>query len=297
MKINICYLILNLLALIVAKIYLKDKKLSFKQSLLLLGTYLIFTFLTCSWINGMINKIFNLTFLDVKSYLILLIITNTIILYTMNHSIKKGYKIINYILFILIIKIFGATLSVVLGNKFNQFYIMDIANAVNFMNLSFVIFIIYLITISIIYIGYNLFKQEPLTEKEFILSKINIKDIKIPKLTLPIKKKKTNTQVKLLTKEELLNYNKEKGFYINGEECSIIFEDSNKDNIIKNYYTLNEDIHAKLTNGYTLEENKLVKSICMKFKVGNLNNIDLNNTNILNKISIDEYNFLKKYLF
>ncbi len=300
MKINICYLILNLLLLIIANIYLKDKKVSFNHKLILLTAYLIFTFLTCSWINGIINQIFDLTFLDVKSYLLLLIVTNIIILYTMNRPTRLGYKITNYILFIIIIIILGATISVVLGNRFNKFYIMDIGNAINFMNLSFVIFIIYLITISIIYIGYNFLKKETIEEKkELIISKIaivkpNIKHIDFSKITTFLKKKKSKLQKELLTEEELLNYDKNQGFYINGEECSIIFEDSNKENIIKNYYKLNEDIHAKLTNGYTLEENKLLKSICMKFKVGSLNHIDLNNTKILNEMSNDEYNFLKK---
>ena len=97
-----------------------------------------------------------------------------------------------------------------------------------------------------------------------------------------------------LSTEELLNYHVEDGFYINGEECSIIFDDSNKDNIIKNYYILNEDIHAKMMNGYTLEENKLLKSICMKFRVCSLNNINWNNESALEEIRVDQYNYLRR---
>lgn len=92
----------------------------------------------------------------------------------------------------------------------------------------------------------------------------------------------------------MLQYNRENGLYINGVECSIIFEDSNQENIVKNYYILQNDIHAKLVNGYTLEENRMLKNICMKLQVGNIGNIDIHNISILNKISVEEYNLLKK---
>ena len=295
MNINIFYIILNLLFLLVARIYLKDKNISFQQSLILLVGYLVFTFLTCSWINGAIYSIFHLTFLNVKCYLVLLIVTNLIILYTMNHSVSLKYKILNYLLFMFIVIILGAVLSVALGNKYNQFYIMDISNAVNFMDLSFVIFIIYLIVMSVIYIGSEFFKYDYISIKnDFGVSDFKFSNLGIVKFILGKIKKNNDYNSNLLSTEELLNYHVEDGFYINGEECSIIFDDSNKDNIIKNYYILNEDIHAKMMNGYTLEENKLLKSICMKFRVCSLNNIDWNNESALEEISVDEYNFLRR---
>ena len=103
MGINICYLTLNILFLMIARIYLKDKKTTPIRILTLLGIYLLFTILSYSYLNDVINSIFKLKFLDVKSYLILLITTNMIVLYTMNRSLRLVYKILNYSLFTLLI--------------------------------------------------------------------------------------------------------------------------------------------------------------------------------------------------
>ena len=247
------------------------------QNIILLAIYLIFTFLTCSYLNSVMNNIFKLTYLNVKSYLLLLVITDTIMLYTINKPVKLGYKIPNYILFILVTFMFIAMLPIVLGNKFKIFYIMDIGNAINFMDLSFIIFSLYLITIAIVYMGYHrIFKIFSIPKN--LLSRV-------PKMT---------KDTKILTREELLNYDKEKDLYINGINANIIFEDSNKDNIVKNYYLLLKDTNAILANGYTLEENKLLKNICNKLKVSNLTTIDLNNLKVLDKINSDEYQILKR---
>ena len=48
-----------------------------------------------------------------------------------------------------------------------------------------------------------------------------------------------------------------------------------------------------MVNGYTLKENKMLRSICMKLQVNNLACIDMSNISILNKISIEEYKLLK----
>ena len=64
--------------------------------------------------------------------------------------------------------------------------------------------------------------------------------------------------------------------------------------IIKNYQILSNNINDKLVNGYTLEENKLLKSICEKLERVDINNIDLDNLSILNKITAEEYTFLKR---
>ena len=90
-----------------------------------------------------------------------------------------------------------------------------------------------------------------------------------------------------ITLEDLLASNQGEGFYIHGVDCSIIFEDSHQENILKNYQILSNDIHARLVNGYTLDENKMLKNICMKLQVNNLASIDITNVSLLNKISID----------
>ena len=277
MSINICYLILNLLLLIIIQHQINKKNMNLIQNIIVLAIYIIFTFLTCSYLNGVMNNIFKLTYLNVKSYLLLLIITDTIMLYTVNKPVKLGYKIPNYILFISVTAMFIAMLPIVLGNKIKIFYIMDIGNAINFMDLSFIVFSLYLITIALVHMGYmKIFKTITIPQKLFS---------KLPK-------RKNNTQI--LTREELLNYDKEKELYINGINVNIIFEDSNKDNIVKNYYLLLKDIDAKLANGYTLEENKLLKNICNKLKVSNLTTIDLNNLKVLDKINSEEYQILKR---
>ncbi len=277
MSINICYLILNLLLLIIIQHQINKKNMNLIQNIIVLAIYIIFTFLTCSYLNGVMNNIFKLTYLNVKSYLLLLIITDTIMLYTVNKPVKLGYKIPNYILFISVTAMFIAMLPIVLGNKIKIFYIMDIGNAINFMDLSFIVFSLYLITIALVHMGYmKIFKTITIPQKLFS---------KLPK-------RKNNTQI--LTREELLNYDKEKELYINGINVNIIFEDSNKDNIVKNYYLLLKDIDAKLANGYTLEENKLLKNICNKLNVSNLTTIDLNNLKVLDKINSEEYQILKR---
>ena len=99
---NICYIILNVLFLIVAKIRIGKTNLNKKHKLILLGAYLLFTIISCSYISGMINSIFKLKFVDVKSYITLLIISNVIMLYSLNKPIKLVYKIINIILYIIL---------------------------------------------------------------------------------------------------------------------------------------------------------------------------------------------------
>ena len=49
-----------------------------------------------------------------------------------------------------------------------------------------------------------------------------------------------------------------------------------------------------MVNGYTLDENIMLKNICEKLNTNSLLDINLDNFNILNKISIEEYNLLKK---
>ena len=292
MSTNVCYIILNILFLMVARIKVNELKLSRNYKLVLLGGYLLFTLFSYSYVSGIMNNIFKLKFLDVKYYLLLLVISNVIMIYSLNKPVKLVYKVINIVLYVSLTIILGATLSVVLGNKINTFYVMDIKNAINFVDLSFVLFIIYLIAVSLIYIGSHIFSSEGFT-KENIFKKVSFKDIRESLLNLAVFRE---VEDDVLTPEEILNYRYDDSFNINGVDASIIFEDSVDENIIKNYYILTEDINARLMNGYTLEENKMLKNVCLKLHTGNLKSVDLSNTNIINKISVDEYNLLKRVI-
>lgn len=211
-------------------------------------------------------------------YLLLIILIMVIINIILNKSkINSNYKyLINGISLILISLITS--------------YYNDIINAIfNFKYLLIIIIATYLVIISIIYIIKIISKKRKTTE-ELISETMEEKNNYIKKVPV----KRVATIEGILSKEELLSITNKELFSINGVECSIIFEDSIPDNIVKNYHILINDINAKLVNGYTLEENKLLKSICTKLETNNLNNIDINNLSILNKISVEEYNFLKQ---
>ena len=180
MNTNVCYIILNILFLLIARIKVNNLKLSRNYKLVLLGGYLLFTLFSYSYVSGIMNNIFKLKFLDVKYYLLLLVISNVIMIYSFNRPVKLVYRVINIILYVALTIILGATLSVVLGNKINTFYVMDIKNAINFVDLSFVLFIIYLIIISLIYIGSHILSSENLS-KENIFKKLSFKKFSLKK--------------------------------------------------------------------------------------------------------------------
>ena len=89
-------------------------------------------------------------------------------------------------------------------------------------------------------------------------------------------------------------YNK-KHKLINGKDCSIIFEDKNKENRKKNYKILKKDINGILTNGYTLDETITIKNIINKLQITDINNLNLN-INKLNRITQEEYILLKRFI-
>lgn len=301
-NINICYIVLNILVLIDIYLYLKKKNITGKKRRILLFCVFIASIIIFPYFNNIFQIVFKLKYLSVKGYLLILIATNIITLVTINKKLRISYEILNYTLFILMVIIFFSVCAIMLGNKIPKMYLMDIENVVILMNLSFVIFIIYLMIVCIVYSSYYVFGSYIINSKNnFTIFKNNVIDFwKKKKMILSFLKKKNSKkivgymQIPILTEEELLEYNDKDNFYINGVECSIIFEDSIEENIVKNYHILLEDIEAPMVNGFTLDENKLLKNICMKLQVGNLNNIDINNVNILNKISIEEYNLLKK---
>lgn len=290
LSINPCLLILEILFWIVVMLFMDKKHLEKKYKVIFTVGYLFISILTFSYINGLIINIFKLKYLSVKTYLIVIVIVNAISLFTMNKKIKPVYSALNYILFITMIIILGSTIAIILGNKIPAFYVMDVDNAVNFIDLSMIIFLLYLICLCLTYIGYSFFEnKEEIQEKS--KEKITLwKKEKGNNLSF-VKKKKES--IPSITKEELLMHDRTIPLYIHDEDCSIIFEDSNPENIYQNYQILEKDIHAKMVNGYTLEENKMLKNICLKLQVTRLANIDMNNVSILNKISIEEYQLLR----
>ena len=278
MGLNVCYLILSCLFLIVLILYLRRKRILFIYKIIIIGLYVLITFLSCSYFNGIFNSIFKLKYLNAKAYLGLIVISNIILLYTFNRSIRLWYKVCNILLFMFLIFNLVFVISVLLGNRYEVFYLMDVSNAVNFVDLSFIAFLFYLITICIIYIGYNIFSSNN-NIKSFFVNLIMDDELEPPDVLSP---------------EEVLSYREQGDFYINGVDASIIFDNSSLEDIVMNYYILYHDINAKLLNGFTLDENKMLKNICIKLEADDLNSIDLNDASVIDKINDDEYNLLKK---
>ena len=266
---KIFYLVLIILIISIINIILSKKKINSNYKYLINGISLILISLITTYYKDIIDTIFNLKYLSIKLYMIILIIVNIITIYTLNRNINKIYKITNYLLFGIINIILTIILIIVLGINLNLLNNSISTYNILLINSSIIIFTIYLILLSIVYI----YKKINNDKEEVIL--------------------KEEIFEKILSKEELLSINNKELFTINGIECGIIFEDSIPDNIVKNYHILLNNINDKLVNGYTLEENKILKSICTKLDIRNLDNLDLNNLSILNKITPEEYNFLK----
>lgn len=289
---NIGYVALSILILIVSLLFLSKKKVNNTLREIYIILYVTLAWVGFYFFNDILNSIFDFKFLSVKLYLILLIIGNIIMLININFNIRKVYKIINYMLFTTNLLIFITNIVIIIGNKYNIFVIASLEDITTLTDINFIIFISYLIIMCIMYIFLD------------VLAIVQEK-IKILKYDLKEKKEKTKKQKELspvIPKESLSNQNVvcykkdgQDGFFIDGIDCSIIFEDDNKDNIIKNYYILLNDVNAKLINGYTLNEYKKIKNIINKLNIKDLNNIELD-VNKLSKITIDEYNLLKRYL-
>ena len=90
-------------------------------------------------------------------------------------------------------------------------------------------------------------------------------------------------------------FKKKNKYIIKGIDCSIILEDKDEENRKKNYQLLKKDINAKLTNGYTLEETKLLKNIIEKLNIKTINDLNLD-MNKLSKITKEEYTLLKNFM-
>lgn len=313
-SLKIVFLSLIVLSLVIVNIFLTKKNINSNYKYAINGVILIIIATLTSQFYNVIEGIFTLKYLSVKLYIVVLIITNIITIITLQKNIKLIYKIINYLFFTIISTILVINIMIITATKLNLTPTSSLQDAISLINVSTIALMFYLTIISIAYIVMNLKTTkepqkevaEPKKEKSFL--KLKAKNTsKEPKLTkkpkekvsILAKKEKKSKQSKskkeaVLTNEQLLAYENKQDFSINGVNASIIFEDSIPENIIKNYHLLLEDINNKLVNGYTLEENKLLKSICTKLETNNLNQIDINNVSILNKISIEEYNLLKK---
>lgn len=273
------YLIPIILIMTIINIILSKRKVNSNYKYLINGISLILIALTINNLSIYIKEIITFKFLSVKLYIGTLIITNIIALITIKKNLKTSHKILNYLLFLVTGIILILLLIIITGIKLNILKSTNNILTIKLLNISIITFIIYLIALSSLY----------------IIKNINIKDHIITKQKKEIEViEKQKKEPHILSKEELLSLKNKEEFTINGVECSIIFEDSINENIIKNYHILLNNIEDKLVNGYTLEENKLLKSICSKLQTTNLNYIDLNNLTILNKISVEEYNLLKQ---
>ena len=316
--VNILLVVLDILFLIISFLFFNKKGYNTRIKDLFVISYTLINLFLFSYLNSIFQGVFTLKYLSTKLYLITVLITLFIFLYTFNKKVKLIYKLANYLTTILTSIILLVNLYIVISNKLKLFNIIPINKAILLMNISCIIFFVYLTILSISYIIYNTKKIALSSKRINELSKFSKikqrKELKLPpiklnkivnskkekKFKIPSKKNSVKLEESVLPNnkeislEQLLNYKVGDNFYINGIDCSIIFCDSNKENIVKNYKILSTDITAKLVNGYTLEENIMIKNICTKLNVNNLSSIDINNFTILNLISVDEYMFLKK---
>ena len=306
-NLKLIYLVLIILVMIMINIVLNKKQISNNYKYLINGIILVIFGLMINYSKDIVESIFNLDYLSIKLYIIILIIVNVIMILTIQKKFSQVYKIINYLLFGLSSLILIANLIIIIGTKTNLITTNLNNYIIKLINTSIVIFIIYLTIISAIYIAKNLFFKNNIEEnkqetnyKEIILTKINIlkekrKDqIKKNNIKEEINLTELNEKVEVLSLEDLLKIEDKSLFSINGVNCSIIFEDSVPENIYKNYQLLRSDINNKLVNGYTLDENIMLKNICNKLQTTNLYNLDFNDVSILNKLSPEEYKFLKQ---
>ena len=294
--INIYLLILDILLLVISFLFFNEKKCSQKIKDLFVIFYTLINIYLFNKLNTFFNSIFNFSNLSVKIYLDSILIAYIIFLFTINRKqLKKNLRAINYLLFFITNIILIINIYIILSIKIDVLPLINIDNPKVLNNINVIILIWYFMISSIIYIINNVisYRKKKRIELEIDDSKFLVDTKEIYELEIENGNKDEGLS-RVLTVEELLNFDKNNALYINGVDCSIIFNDSNQDNIIKNYHILINNIEAKMVNGYTLNENIMLKNICQKLNTNNLFDINLDNFNILNKISIEEYNLLKK---
>lgn len=281
-NINIMLVVLDISFLIVSFLFFNKRKCSSRVKDGFVIVYTLVNLFLFSYFNSMFQSIFTLKYLSVKGYLVVVLMTLIIFLYTFNKNVSLKWRVINYLFCGIIGVISLVNLYIVIGDKLGVYNIFDINISIILMNVSFIIFFLYLLLILWGYMGYYIYsnyfrkKDDKRKVSEIVLDG---EDDEIGEADIL---------------ERLVNYKIGEAFYINGIDCSIIFFDSNKENIVKNCEILCEDINAAMVNGFTLKENMMIKNIFMKLKVNSLEDIDLNNLGILNLLDVEEYKFLKK---
>lgn len=307
-NININLLIIEGLLFMIFLLFLHKKNIHERIKDILIILFSLIIICLFNFFNNPFNMIFKFNYLSIKLYLVVLTIIYGIFLYTINNKkVKFLNKLLNLILFVVTNVFLIMIIYIILTNKFSFLNRIDISKSIRLNNLTIIIFINY-ITINLIFYIIKLIKPTKITLKKLSFRNLKLKEkIKFKKsriknisfkekITREEKQEELNIEeaINILSNEELLNYDINKELFINGVECSIIFYDSNKENIIKNYHILINDINDSLVNGYTLEENKLLKRICEKLNTNNLFDINLSNINILNKLSVEEYKLLQR---
>ena len=293
-NINIVLLSLIIISFILSHLFLYKRKISF----FLYRVYLI-VFVTIAWIcfwffNDRFNDIFKFNYLNIKTYLLLLIIVNIITIINVNFVKRLIFKIINYIMFFINIIIFIFNIFLFIGNRLNIINI-TIYDLAKLMNISYILFLIYLNIMGYLYL--LLFVIDVVKSHIFIKKKKNVEvfndvvEEDSCDQAEAIEDKIDNDSISSID-NELDGKDK---FIIDGVDCSVIFDDLNKNEILENYYILLNDVNAKLVNGYTVHEYKRIKDIINRLNIKDMNKIKID-INKLSMITYDEYNLLKSYL-
>ena len=292
MNVNGVYIILCIVGFIASFLYLytKNKRRIIPLFILL---YILIIILSFRYFDYVFNSVFRFNYSGVKFYLIVLIITNVIALITINCNVSLLNKIINYVLFITSSILFIINVFLVINSSLNIFDI-EINALIYLIDLDIIIFISYLIINCVIYIG----KKVGIEIKNYF-ERLNYKKTRENVISYEeeseIQKNKIIDSKNEIVKEPII-INENDKFIIDGKDCSFIFNDPNRENVIKNYYILLTDVNARLVNGYTIDENIRIHNILNRLNIKNIHNLDLMNMEILSKMSIEEYNLLKSYL-
>lgn len=302
-NINLYYISLVLTILIASLLFLVPR---IKHGITIEFYLIVFT--TISWygfylFNDILNSIFSLSYLSIKTYLILLIIGNVITIVTLNYKLDITYKIINYLLFTSNILIFITNILLLINSRLNIFSNIDTNIIIKVIDINIIIFLLYIEIIFLTYITkpfINKIKEKIKSKKledeqgdyESFQPATQVVEPSIPEPIYAYHPPKENISYNTSTPKE---FDPRDLFYINGVDCSAIFYESDKDTILKNYSILKKDINAKLTNGCTLVEYTKILNIINKLGIKDVNSISLD-LNQLSKINVDEYNLLKKYL-
>jgi len=150
--INICLIILDALFFIVSFLFLNKKKSSDRKKDLFVIIYTLVNILFYGYFNYLFNNIFSFDYLNIKIYLIIILIMYVIFLVSINKNIKLRYKIVNYFIFVLTSLSLFVNIYILLTNRVKVLSLIDLDYSVMLMNVTEVLFISYVILIEIIYI-------------------------------------------------------------------------------------------------------------------------------------------------